>query len=266
MRNRAEVAAANQTPAPSLDRRLLGLETAVVVGLAVGLAALRSLLNFAASAVAPMPLRAQSAVLNRSLAPGHPWIDLGLQLVDVVGLLLPVALVLVLAARGREPLTRFGLHATRWRRDLALGLGAAALIGGSGLTLYLLGHALDASLTLVPTALPPVWWRIPVLVLSAVANAALEEVVLVGYLLRRLGQLGWATASAIALSAGIRGCYHVYQGVPGLLGNLVMGLLFAGYYRRTGRVGPLLVAHATIDTVAFLGYIALAGRVSWLPS
>jgi hypothetical protein len=28
---------------------------------------------------------------------------------------------------------------------------------------------------------------------------------------------------------------------------------------------PLVVAHALIDIVAFLGYAALAGRVDWLP-
>jgi hypothetical protein len=37
--------------------------------------------------------------------------------------------------------------------------------------------------------LPAVWWRIPVL-LSAAHDGLLEEVLVVGYLLRRLDQLG----------------------------------------------------------------------------
>jgi hypothetical protein len=44
-----------------------------------------------------------------------------------------------------------------------------------------------------------------------------------------------------------------------------MGLIFARLYRRWGRVAPLLLAHALIDTVAFVGFVLLAGHVSWLP-
>jgi hypothetical protein len=45
-----------------------------------------------------------------------------------------------------------------------------------------------------------------------------------------------------------------------------MGLIFARLYRRWGRVMPLLIAHGLIDTVAFVGYVLLAGHVSWLPT
>jgi len=51
----------------------------------------------------------------------------------------------------------------------------------------------------------------------------------------------------------------------GFAGNLAMGLLFGRLYQRWGRCAPLVVAHALIDVVAFVGYAALAGRVSWLP-
>ena len=74
---------------------------------------------------------------------------------------------------------------------------------------------------------------------------------------------GWA--SAIATSALVRGSYHLYQGVGGFAGNVVMGLLFGWLFKRWGRVMPMIVAHALIDTVAFIGYALLAGRVSWLP-
>jgi len=30
-------------------------------------------------------------------------------------------------------------------------------------------------------------------------------------------------------------------------------------------VTPLIIAHALIDSVAFVGYLALHGHVSWLP-
>ncbi|MRT44417.1 CPBP family intramembrane metalloprotease, partial [Xylella fastidiosa subsp. multiplex] len=79
---------------------------------------------------------------------------------------------------------------------------------------------------------PDVWWKYPVLVLSAMQNAILEEVVVVGYLLRRLGQLGWTPGAALVASAVLRGSYHLYQGIGGFLGNMVMGVVFVYLYRR----------------------------------
>jgi membrane protease YdiL (CAAX protease family) len=122
------------------------------------------------------------------------------------------------------------------------------------------------NLTVVPESLPDVWWRIPVLILSAVQNAVLEEVIVLGYLLRRLGQSGWTPMAALLTSAVLRGSYHLYQGVGGFLGNLVMGVVFVLLYRRWGRVGPLVVAHSLLDIGAFVGYALLAGKAGWLPT
>lgn len=105
----------------------------------------------------------------------------------------------------------------------------------------------------------------PVLVLGALENAVLEEVVVLGFVLHRLRQLEWSWTSAIVTSALIRGTYHLYQGLGGFVGNVVMGLFFGWLFKRWGRVMPMIVAHALIDTVAFIGYALLAGKVSWLP-
>ena len=246
-------------------RRLLTLETLVVVSLAIGLSAARSVLSFVGALLSPDRLSEQTAQLNGSLAPGRPLLDLGLQLVSIVGLLLPVAVVVVVAGYSGESMASFGVRTDRWRADLAVGVGAAAAVGGVGLAGYLLAHQLGYSLTVVPTSLPETWWRIPVLVLAAAANAVLEEVVVVGYLLRRLEQLGWPAGRAAVFSATVRASYHLYQGLAGFVGNLLMGLVFARWFQRTGRVGALIVAHTLIDVVAFCGYALLAGHVSWLP-
>ncbi len=148
---------------------------------------------------------------------------------------------------------------------MAAGALLAAVIGGAGLGLYLAAFHLGVSLNVVPEALPAVWWRIPVLLLSAIQNGLLEEVLVIGYLLLRLDQLGWAPAAAIACSALLRGSYHLYQGLGGFLGNAAMGVIFALLYRRWGRVMPLIIAHTLIDATAFIGYAVLHGRVSWLP-
>ena len=125
-----------------------------------------------------------------------------------------------------------GLDAREPGRDLAKGAVLAAAIGGSGLLLYIAAFKLGLALNVVPENLPAVWWRIPVLVLQAARDGILEEILVLGYLLRRLDQLGLSPARAIAISAVVRGSYHLYQGFGGFLGNAVMGVIFAVLYLR----------------------------------
>ena len=70
-------------------------------------------------------------------------------------------------------------------------------------------------------------------------------------------------AAVIAASALLRGAYHLYQGVGAGFGNLAMGVIFAAWFLRTGRVWPLVIAHFLIDAVAFTGYPLVA---PWLES
>jgi membrane protease YdiL (CAAX protease family) len=177
-----------------------------------------------------------------------------------------VALVAHLLAREQVGMPAIGFDLTRPRRDLAWGALVAAVIGGTGLAFYLGVRAAGFNLTVVPESLPDVWWKIPVLIASAVQNAVLEEVIVVGYLLRRLDQFGWSPMAALLASSVLRGSYHFYQGVGGFIGNLAMGVVFVLLYRRWGRVGPLVVAHSLLDIGAFVGYVVLAGKVGWLPT
>ena len=55
-------------------------------------------------------------------------------------------------------------------------------------------------------------------------------------------------------------------GLGGFVGNVVMGVIFCWLYSRWRRVAPLAIEHTPIDTVAFVGYVLLAGHVSWLPT
>lgn len=249
-----------------MPRRWLAVELWLVMGLSLGASGVRALVALVAAVATGVPLGEQAAVLNGSLAPGRPVLDLVLQLVRLAASLVPVALALHLLTRSGEGARTIGLDLSRPRPDLLRGVALAALVGGTGLAFYLAVHALGADLTVVAEDLPDVWWRVPLLVLSAAQNAVLEEVLVGGYLLHRLRQLGWGDGRALALSAVLRGSYHLYQGLGGFAGNLVMGLLFGRLYQRWGRVGPFVVAHTLIDTVAFVGYAVLAGHVSWLPT
>ncbi|MCR8575616.1 CPBP family intramembrane metalloprotease [Streptomyces sp. Isolate_219] len=249
------------------SRSILRSETWIVLALSLGASGLSALISFIGSVTKPGGLKDQAATLNGSQAPGRPWLDLAWQLFGIATALVPVVLVAHLLMRERAGGLRvLGFDRRRPGFDLSRGVVLAAVIGGSGVLLYLGARATGFNLTVVPEALPHVWWKIPVLIASAVQNAVLEEVIVVGYLLRRLGQLGWSPFAALAASSVLRGSYHLYQGIGGFVGNMVMGALFVLLYRRWGRVGPLVAAHALIDIVAFVGYALLAGRVGWLPT
>ena len=131
--------------------------------------------------------------------------------------------------------------------------------------MYVLSRIVGVSASVVPTTLTDTWWRIPVLILFAFANGWAEEVIVVGYLMTRLRQLGVSNGRTLAYSSVLRGAYHLYQGFGAGLGNLVMGVVFGLVWRRYGRLWPLVVAHGLIDTVAFVGYALLAGHLGWVP-
>ncbi|MEV4666083.1 CPBP family intramembrane glutamic endopeptidase [Micromonospora echinofusca] len=238
-------------------RRMLGTETLLVLGLSLGQSAVYATVSIIAKLTADGPLSKQTAALNTSASP-RPWLDLTYQLLGIVFALLPVLLAVHLLARDPGgPARTLGLDARRPGQDLARGAGLAALIGLPGLALFWAAAQLGVNATLVPAALPELWWTVPVLILAAVQNSVLEEVIVVGYLVTRLRQLQWRIGAIVATSALLRGSYHLYQGFGAFLGNVVMGVVFSLFYLRTRRVMPLIVAHTLLDVVAFVGYAML---------
>ncbi|MEV4018081.1 CPBP family intramembrane glutamic endopeptidase [Nonomuraea angiospora] len=252
-------------PPPALGPRLIRAELFVVFSVSLGASGLLALLRLIGSLTAPEQLKGQQAVLVRSMAPGRPWLDLALQLADIAISVAPVALVAYLMVRSGESLRTIGVDFREKGRDTVRGAVLAAAIGGTGLAFYLAVWAAGVNLTVVAGQLPQVWWQVPVLLLAAAQNGVLEEVLVAGYLLHRLEQAGWTPWKAVAVSALLRGSYHLYQGFGGFVGNVVMGVVFGRLYQRWGRAMPLVVAHTLIDAVAFVGYAFLHGRVSWLP-
>lgn len=240
-------------------------EVWLVFALSLGASGVNALLHLLADLTNGQALHAQTALLNGSQAPGRPWLDLALQLTGIASGLVPVLLVAHFLMRSQESLSDIGADFSRPRWDAARGVLVAALVGGAGLAFYLIAHASGANLTVVPEALPRVWWRIPILILSAAQNGTVEEVLVLGYLIRRMSQLGWSAPRALVLAAVVRGSYHLYQGFGGFAANFAMGLIFGWLFLRWKRVMPFIIAHTLMDSVAFVGYAELAGHVSWLP-
>ena len=87
----------------------------------------------------------------------------------------------------------------------------------------------------------------------------------VGCLLTRLELLGFRPARAVAVSAILRGSYHLHQGIGPFFGNVIMGVIFGTLFMRWRRTNPMIIAHTLINAVAFIGYTLLATHVSWLP-
>jgi membrane protease YdiL (CAAX protease family) len=249
----------------AVDRTRLGFEVAIVLGLSLGQSAVYAVLRIIERLTREVPLAQQTSTLNPSVTPDRPWLDLTYQLVGIAFGLMPVLLALYLLNLTNAPAGRtIGCDLQRPRFDLGFGVLIAVAIGVPGLGLYALARILGINTEIQASGLTDNWWTIPVLILSAVQNALLEEIVVVGYLFTRLRQLAWHPVAIIALSAIIRGSYHLYQGIGGFIGNLIMGVIFGLIYMRWKRVGPLIVAHTLLDITAFVGYAIVAPHVNWL--
>lgn len=231
----------------------------IVLGLSLGQSAVYAVVSLTAK-YARGPIRDSTATLNPSRS-DLPWLDLTYQLLAIGFALVPVFLALYLLARDRDapPITeRLGFDARHPLRDLGLGALLAAIIGIPGLGVYALGRELGLTADIILAPEKVHFWTWLVLVLAAIQNALLEEVVAVGYLMTRLADSGWSVASMILASALLRGSYHLYQGIGQGVGNVIMGIVFGWWYHRTKRLMPLIVAHALIDIVAFVGYALFA--------
>jgi membrane protease YdiL (CAAX protease family) len=239
-------------PAPSKGR--VTAEILIVLGLSLGASAAYSVVSFANKVTRSTALSQQTTSINNSLSE-RPLFDLIYQLMAVFFDLVPVVLVVFLLWQGTRPrLGRLGIDFTRPGRDSLWGLALALVIGAGGIGVYLGSLALGVNTAVSANNLDAHVWTIPVLILRAFDAGITEEVIVIGYLFARLRDLGWRSWQIILGTALLRGTYHLYQGVGGFIGNLVMGLIFGWLYHRYGRLLPFVIAHILIDAAIFIGY------------
>ena len=239
---------------PATRRRRLTEELVIVLSLTLLQSAAYSIVNLLSAPVSGV-----------AVASADQSTRLLLQLMDFAFGLAPVALVLYLIRQDNEPPARFGLTSPLgFGSDLALGGFLAAVVSIVGIGIYLGSVSLHLNRFVVPV--PPLghWWTIPMLILTAIEAGLLEELIVVGYMITRAEQIGISTVGAVVMSAVLRGSYHLYQGWGGFAGNLLLGLFFGTVFVRTRRVWPLVIAHATIDTLAGLGYIVFRNHLPGL--
>jgi membrane protease YdiL (CAAX protease family) len=238
-------------------------EISLVLALSVGRSALYSVLSLIQALTREQALGDQTTSLNPGANAQQFW-DVLYQFLGQFFALAPIALAIYLLWEpGKSAFRRIGLDFRRFGRSLGGGVLLVAVIGIPGVGLYALGRALGITVQVEASPLDPSWWTIPLLLLAAVRAGLTEEVIFIGYLFDRLRRLGWSTWTIILSTAALRGAYHAYQGFGSIVGNIAMGVVFGWVYHRWGRVMPLVIAHALIDIVAFVGYPLAA---AWWPA
>jgi uncharacterized protein len=161
-----------------------------------------------------------------------------------------LALGLFLRARGWTA-ERLGISADMRDTVIGVGLGALAL-GMTSLVEAVAGHfapqMLEAALKFEQVAGP-----LSVVTVGAVSivNPIFEELFVCAYVIAALKERK-SMAFAINVSVGLRVMYNLYQGALGILTVGPVGLLFAYWYARSGRLWPLLVAHGLLDFIELM--------------
>jgi membrane protease YdiL (CAAX protease family) len=225
-------------------------ELLLVLFLSLGASAIYSTLSLVRKLLSEQGLAGSTTVINQAVTP-IPWLDLIYQLVAIGLALVPVLLALYLL---RQDGISIGLLPRL--ADLKIAVLIALAIGIPGIGLYLVALQLGLTSQVVPSNLADQAWTVPLLLLSALRSGLQEEVIIVGFLISKL-RLSYPKLTLVALvliSAALRASYHSYQGFSAVLGNFVMGIVFAFVFLRIKRVAPLVIAHTLMNSVVFVGY------------
>jgi membrane protease YdiL (CAAX protease family) len=191
------------------------------------------------------------------LLPDNPVGNLVIGIFAYLSVAAMVPLALHLLIRTGQPPRALGLVRPSLRLDAwpALGLIGASLGGELVLALVLLPLIRHSSLYDKTTVgHVPAYYVIYGIAISA-TTAVAEEVLVNGYLLTRLGQLGWSPRRALVLSLILRTSYHAYYGV-GFILTVPFGYFVTRSFQKNGRLTRPIVTHflfdATLITIAIL--------------
>lgn len=186
-----------------------------------------------------------------SIVHGHPITNMILGIFAYLPVAATVPLALYLLARTGQHREVLGLGAPSFKRDVipGLGLGAAAFASEvvllTPLTLFLVHHR--SLFVSVSTQSVPKYYVVWGLVISAV-TAVTEEVLVNGYLITRLGQLGWTPRKSLILSLILRTSYHVYYGV-GFVLTVPFGFFVTRSFQKHHKLNRPIVAHFLFDAI-----------------
>lgn len=182
---------------------------------------------------------------------GEPLTNMLLGILGYIGIAAVVPVALFLLARTGQGPSALGLGVPSWHLDIWPGLGLAVLSYLSEVAVLiplspLLVHAQHLIVSPVIGHVPN-YYVVYGIVISAVTSIT-EEVLINGYLLVRLEQLGWAPRKALALSLLLRLSYHIYYGF-GVFLLLPFGYFVTRSFQKHRRLNRPIMAHFIYDAV-----------------
>lgn len=166
------------------------------------------------------------------------------------------ALVLYLLWRNGEGAASIGLTVDRPRLKgdaaLLLPVFAAAFFGPLGVLQVILATAGVHGFNPSTTGVPHIY--AVVALVAGVQAGIVEEIVVLGYLVRRLEQLGLRSGPLIAVAVLVRVSYHLYYGAA-VIAFIVWAAVSVILYRRFRRLWPFIVVHILWDVTVGLAAI-----------
>lgn len=193
------------------------------------------------------------SVLSVFSAPSGAQVsEAGLQFLVAYELSMTAVLAVFLAARGWDR-QQLGLVLNRSDPWVALGLAVVAYLAYS-LAWHTLGQSVPGAAE-IPEGVIASDLRIRTVLLVSVINGSFEEIFVCGYVISALRKTR-SVMFAINVSIAIRLTYHLYQGPAGVVAMVPIGLVFAHWYARTGRLWPVAIAHCLFDVYGLWPYLA----------
>jgi len=186
--------------------------------------------------------------------PGHDQLAVALACVYLaIWLAAGLVVVVYVLLRSGETLRTLGLSLTEKRRDLLLLLPVGVLaLGLQSLGSHLPQAGVPAGTSYVPIPVPAVY--AVTMVARSLQAGILEEVVVLGFLITRLRQLGVHPLLCVVISSLVRGSYHIEYGWA-TFGPVLFGVGMALVYLRSRRLLPAIAVHAGYDIwVTFQNY------------
>jgi len=97
-------------------------------------------------------------------------------------------------------------------------------------------------------------WLGPVVWIGVAAFEEIQRVFMLD-LLTDVAPKKWHKALILLLSAAMFGLAHLYQGPAGMAGNFIEGIVWGLYFLGCGRIWPMIISHALLDSVQIISVV-----------
>jgi membrane protease YdiL (CAAX protease family) len=180
----------------------------------------------------------------------------GEHLLSIIAVEVPIGALLCAFLRARGwSLKRLGMRFTAGETLVGFGLAFFTLLAVYA-AMFAVAAAAPAFLEKVMAAqAKPGGFGLGLVIVVSIVNPIFEETFVCGYVMTVLKERSDAS-TAITISVAIRLLYHLYQGPMAFISIVPSGLVFSGWYARTGRLWPVIVAHGLADFIALVGYVS----------